>query len=101
LAGDLEFVPSLGVNYCLESDDGFDMFMGLQMEFNSFSAILIDYTANFNDPVDEDKGYLNTSLRLIFYGEIFFEFGLRDLLDNGPGDDQLNRMIKLGFEQSF
>ena len=101
MASNLEFVPSLGVNYCLESDDGFDMFMGLEVEFGGFSAILIDYAANFNDPIDEDKGYLNTSLRLIFYGEIFFEFGLRDLLDNGPGDDQFNRMIKLGFEQSF
>jgi hypothetical protein len=101
VASNLEFVPSLGVNYCLESDNGFDMFMGLKMEFGTFSALLIDYAANFNDPIDADKGYLNTSLRMIFYGEIFFEFGLRDLLDNGPGDDQLNRMIKLGFEQSF
>jgi hypothetical protein len=97
----LEIVPSLGVNYCLEADNGFDIFAGLNMQFGAFSALLVEYTPNFNDPEDEDKGYLNVGLRMIFYGEMFFEFALRDLMGNSPRDEQLNRTIKLGFEQSF
>ena len=93
--------PSLGVNYCFESDGGVDIFGGIEFDFGAMSALLIDYTPNFNDPVDEDKGYLNVGLRLIFYGEMFFEFSLRDLLGNSPNDEQLNRMIKMGFEQAF
>lgn len=100
-SANVEFVPSLGLNYCLESDNRFDMFVGLKTQFATFSALLIDYAPNFDDDLDRNKGYLNVSLRLIFYGEIFFEIALRDLLDNSPGDQQLNRMIKLGFEQSF
>lgn len=97
----VEIAPSLGVNYCLESDDGFDLFGGVMVNFGTFSAFLIDYTPNFNDPLDSDKGYLNIGMRLIFYGEMFFEFSLRDLLDNSPNDEQFNRMIKMGFEQGF
>jgi hypothetical protein len=97
----LEIYPSLGVNYCLESDNGIDVFCGVKAQFGTFSALLVEYTPNLNDPEDEDKGYLNVGLRLIFYSEMFFEFSLRDLLANSPNDEQLNRMIKLGFEQSF
>jgi hypothetical protein len=97
----LEVYPSLGLNYCLESDKGLDIFSGIMVQFGTFSALLVEYTPNLNDPVDEDKGYLNVGLRLIFYGEMFFELSLRDLLANSPEDEQLNRMIKLGFEQSF
>ena len=97
----LEIYPSLGVNYCLESDNGIDVFGAVMFSFGTFSAFLVDYTPNFNDPLDEDKGYLNIGLRLIFYGEMFFEFSLRDLLNNSPNDEQFNRMIKMGFEQGF
>jgi len=97
----LEIVPSLGVNYCLEAERGLDVFTALSIQFGTFSAFLVEYTPNFNDPEDEDKGYLNVGLRMIFYGEMFFEFALRDLLDNSMGSEQLNRTIKLGFEQSF
>jgi hypothetical protein len=97
----LEIYPSLGLNYCLESDNGVDVFGGMMVRFGAFSALLVEYTPNLNDPVDADKGYLNVGLRLIFYGEMFFELSLRDLLANSPEDEQLNRMIKLGFEQSF
>ena len=97
----LEIVPSLGVNYCLEHDNGFDLYSGLSVQFGVFSALLVDYTPNFHDPLDENKGYLNVALRVLFYEEMFFEFALRDLLGNSPNDEQLNRLIKLGFEQSF
>jgi hypothetical protein len=97
----VEIYPSLGMNYCFESDNGIDLFGGVKAQFGTFSAILVDYTPNLNDPLDEDKGYLNVGLQLIFYGEMFFEFAMRDLLGNSPNDEQLNRMIKLGFEQSF
>jgi hypothetical protein len=97
----LQIVPSVGVNYCLEADNGLDLFAGLKAQFGTLSALLVEYAPNFNDPEDEGKGYLNVGLQLIFYGEMFFELGLRDLLGNSPNDEQFNRMIKLGFEQSF
>jgi hypothetical protein len=97
----LEIVPSLGMNYCLEQNKGFDLYCGLDVQFGVFSALLIDYTPNFHDPLDDNKGYLNVALRMIFYGEMFFEFALRDLLGNSPNDEQLNRLVKMGFEQSF
>lgn len=70
-------------------------------QFGTSGAILVDYAANLNDPADNNRGYLNVGLRLMFYGEMFFEFALRDLLENSLADEQFNRMIKLGFEQSF
>lgn len=97
----IEIVPSLGVNYCFEGENRFDMFFGMKTQFGSNSALMIDYSPNFNDDTDKNKGYLNMSLRLIFYEELFFEFALRDLLDNNPDDLQFNRMIRLGYEQFF
>ena len=94
-------VPSLGFNYCFESDNGVDIFSGFMAKFGNSGALLVDYALNLNDPDDQNKGYLNVGLRLLFYGEMFFEFSLRDLLGNNQGDQQFNRCIKLGFEQSF
>jgi len=94
-------VPSLGLNYCLESDNGLDIFSGFIAQFGGSGALLVDYALNLDDPADQNKGYLNVGLRLLFYGEMFFEFSLRDLLGNNPNDQQFNRCIKLGFEQSF
>jgi hypothetical protein len=97
----LGIIPSAAVNYCLESDNGLDVFIGLKIQFGTFSALLFEYTPNFNDPADENKGYLNAGLRLLFYGEMYFDVALRDILGNSPNDEQLNRLIRLGFEQGF
>lgn len=97
----ITIVPCLGLNYCFESDNEFDMFVGFLAQFGHSGAFLVDYSLNLNDPADQNKGYLNVGLRLLFYGEMFFEFSLRDLLGNNTGDQQLNRCIKLGFEQRF
>ncbi len=100
-AGRLGVVPSFGVNYCLEGDNRFDMFAGLKLQFGTSTAFMLDYSPNFSDERDQDKGYLNCSLMFIFYEEIFFEFALRDLLDNSENDLQYNRMIRLGYKQYF
>lgn len=99
----VEFVPSLGVNYCFEGDNRFDMFTGLQIQFGSSSALVFDYSPNFNDDLDQNKGNMNVGLKFIFYDELFFEFALRDLFDNGhsEADQQFNRMIRLGYKQMF
>lgn len=97
----IEVVPSIGVNYCLEGDNRFDLFTGIKLQFGASAAFMLDYSPNFNDEQDQDKGYLNTSLAFIFYEEIFFEFALRDLLDNSENDLQYNRMIRLGYKQYF
>ncbi len=100
-SANLLIVPSLGVNYCFESENQFDMFVGFEAQFGGSGALLIDYSLNLNDPTDRNKGYMNAGLRLLFYGEMYFEFSLRDLLGNNVADQQFNRCIKLGFEQSF
>lgn len=94
-------VSSAGFNYCLESDKGFDAFCGLEARFGSSGALVLDYALNLNDPVDHNKGYFNGALRLLFDGETYFEFAVRDLLGNNVNDQQFNRTVKLGFEQSF
>jgi len=96
-----EIVPSVGVNYALEGDNRFDIFTGIKAQFGTSSALLLDYSPNFRDERDLDNGYLNVSLMFIFYEEIFFEFALRDLLDNSGNDLQFNRMIRLGYVQYF
>ncbi len=99
----IEFVPSLGGNYCFEGNDRFDLFTGFILQFGSSSGLTFDYSPNFNDDTDQNKGNMNIGLKFIFYDELFFEFALRDLLDNGPfaADQQFNRMIRIGFEQFF
>jgi hypothetical protein len=77
------------------------MFFGMKTQFGTSTALMIEYSPNLKDDLDQDKGYLNISLRFIFYEELFFEFALRDLLDNSPDDLQLNRMIRFGYKQSF
>src|SRR4030042_661396 len=97
----VEFIPSIGLNYCFEDENRLDAFTGLRTVFGNTSALNIEYSPNFGDELDQDKGYLNISLQIIFYDEIFFEFALRDLLDNSPGNLQLNRMIRVGYASSF
>jgi hypothetical protein len=97
----IEVVPSIGVNYCLEGDNRFDLFTGIKLLLGTSTAFMLDYSPNFNDERDRDQGYLNTSFLFIFYEEIFFEFALRDLLDNSGNDLQYNRMIRIGYKQYF
>ncbi len=97
----IAFVPSLGINYTFESDDGLNLFIGSKLQLGENTAILLEYDPNFNDPEDQNKGYLNAGLRIIFYEELFFELGIRDLLDNAGDNLQFNRMIKLGYEQTL
>ncbi len=99
---DVEFAPSMGMNYCFEAENRLDVFAGMRTVFGRVSALNIDYCPNFGDERDQDKGYLNISLQIIFYDELFFEFALRDLLDNSPGANmQLNRMIRVGYASCF
>ncbi|UCG91897.1 MAG: hypothetical protein JSV97_12670 [candidate division WOR-3 bacterium] len=97
----IEFMPSIGFNYSFEENGRFDMFLGVMTQFGTSAALLIDYSPNFNDNLDQNRGYMNLALKLIFYEELFFEFALRDLLDNSVGEQQLNRLIKIGYEQVF
>jgi len=96
----LKIVPSMGINYSFEQNGRLDMFGGILFEIGS-TQFIIDYSPNFKDNRDQNKGYLNTGIKFIFYEQLFFEFALRDLLDNSDKDQQLNRMIKIGYQASF
>ncbi|MGB9720806.1 MAG: hypothetical protein ACPL28_04915 [bacterium] len=96
----LMIAPEIGINYSFEQDGRVDMFGGIMFEFGS-TRIMVDYSPNFYDTRDNNKGYLNTGVRFTFYEQIFFEFALRDLLDNSNKNQQLNRMIKIGYQASF
>ena len=96
-----ECVPSMGFNYCLEAEGRFDMFFGVKAFFGTNAAFAVDYSPNLDDDRDQNKGYLNTSLQFIFYEELFFEFAVRDLLDNSLDSLQFNRMIRMGLSQVF
>lgn len=97
----IKIVPSLGVNYSFEESGRLDMFGGIKFGFGTTTQFLADYSPNFGDPQDKNKGYFNTALRFIFYEQLFFEFALRDLLDNSMNNQQLNRMIKIGYQEAF
>lgn len=96
----LEITPNLGINYCIEQENRFDMFAGIRFGIGS-TNIIIDYSPNLFDDRDKNKGYLNTGIRLVFYEQLFFEFALRDLLDNSNKAQQLNRMIKIGYRANI
>jgi len=96
----LTFCPSIGINYSFEDEGRLDIFGGVKFELGNTFRFLTEYTPNFMDQQDQNKGFLNTAIRFVFYEELFFEFALRDLFENYEGD-QLNRMIKIGYQQSF
>lgn len=100
-SSNVKFTPSLGTNYSFEQDGRWDIFMGIETLFGESTAFLLEYSPNFKDPNDQNKGYMNIGLKFIFYEELFFEFDLRDILNNSVGDQELNRLIKIGYEQSF
>ena len=97
----IKLVPSFGLNYCFEEDNRLDMFFGMETLFGEGFAVMLDYSPNLKDNQDQNKGYFNVGLKFIFYEELFFEFALRDLLDNSLNNQQFNRMIRLGYEQIF
>ncbi len=96
---ELKIVPSLGINYSFEKGGRLDLFGGIEFELGS-TVLIFEYSPNFKDDDDQNKGYMNTGIRLVFYEELFFEFAIRDLLENKEGN-QFNRMIKIGYEESF
>lgn len=96
----LSITPSLGMNYCLERDAGFDLFCGFLFQFGSSVQFIVEYSPNFNDTDDLNKGFMNIGLNYIFFEDVFFQFAVRDLLENIEGQ-QFNRMIKFGFQQAF
>jgi hypothetical protein len=96
----LSITPSLSMNYCFERDGRFDMFCGFKFQFGPSVQFIVEYSPNFNDDMDLNKGFFNLGLNYIFFEDVFFQFALRDLLENNEGM-QLNRMIKFGFNQTF
>jgi len=100
-SANISFTPSVGVNYSFEENSHWDMFAAANTVFGSSASFLLEYSPNFNDPLDRNRGYMNVGLRIIFYEQLFFEFDLRDLLNNSIPDQKLNRTIKMGYEQQF
>lgn len=92
--------PSFGINYSFESGGRVDIFGGLKFGLGA-THFIVEYSPNFNDTDDQNKGYLNIGLRYVFFEQLFFEFALRDLLDNSNKGQQLNRMIKIGYRSTF
>jgi hypothetical protein len=97
---DLSIAPNIGINYSFEQDGRLDLFCGINFKIGS-TQLMLDYSPNLGDPSDQNKGYFNTGIRFIFYEQVFFEFALRDLLDNSNENQQLNRMIKIGYKSYF
>lgn len=92
--------PSIGLNYSFEQGGRFDIFGGVKFKIGS-TILMLEYSPNFYDLRDQNKGYLNTGIRFVFNEQTFFEFALRDLLDNSNKAQQLNRMIKIGYKGGF
>lgn len=93
---------AVGINYCLEQPKGLSGYVGVEQHFLSNFSVLADYDLGVNDPDSRRRGYLNCGLRWVFAQALILEFGLRDLLGNSSiSGNQLNRVVKIGYQQWF
>jgi len=92
----------LGLNYSLETEDSKNpsLFAGLTIGVGSGFAFLIDYDLGSNDPTASGPGYFNLGLRWVLNEQSLFEISLRDLFSM-HGEDNLNRMVKIGYFGRF
>ncbi len=96
-----------GLNYSLENDDDdsdIDFFAGVDLSLNREFRLMLEYdfagNDNKNDAVfGSGKGYLNAGFQWTFSDELFLQFNLKNLLENGP--NTVTREFKVGYYQYF
>lgn len=96
-----EFYINGGLNYTLENDDesSLDIFFGQELAIMDQFALLAEYNPALNDPRAGNGGYLNAALRIRLAESVVLDFALRDILGNSA--EELNRLIKIGYQGSF
>jgi len=102
LYGNLSFHG--GINYSLEHSDGnrnLDVFLGFEKMLTDIYSFDCDYDFAFNEGIDEyrENGYLNAGIKGYFAPNIVIEFDVRNILETGR--DGINRVLKLGYLDSF
>jgi len=108
ISKNFDFIGNLsfhgGVNYSLEQTDGnrnLDFFLGLEKSITDVYSFLADYDFGLNEGIEryKENGYLNLGVKGYFAPNIAIEFDVRNLLETG--DDGVNRILKLGYLDSF
>ncbi len=96
-----EFYIYGGLNYTLEDDDrsSLDIFFGQELSVMEQFSLLAEYNPALNDPRAGSGGFLNAALRIRLAEPVVIEFALRDILSNSQ--EELNRLIKVGYQGSF
>ncbi|RKY80714.1 hypothetical protein DRQ07_05285 [candidate division KSB1 bacterium] len=97
-----------GINISLENSDGDkdpNIFFGCHKQINSELVIIAEYNTAINDNSDNaigsGKGYLNCGIRWIFAKQVFVEFDMKNLFENGQNVAGSSREVKLYYTTHF
>ncbi len=98
-----------GTNYSFEDKDdkSGNMFFGINTNVGSEVMLLADYDLALNDDNENSygngRGYLNAGIRGYFAPELYLEFDMLNLTENGKnaGSKKINRVIKICYTNFF
>jgi hypothetical protein len=95
-----------GLNYSLENDDedkDINLFFGADLSFNREFRFLVEYDLARNDNNNRGfgsgDGYLNLGAQWSFSDQLFLEFYLKNVLENGVTNTR--RELKIGYLEFF
>lgn len=96
-----------GLNYSLEDGDGdqeLNIFIGADLSLNREFRAIIEYDLANNDNENEtvfgdDGGYVNTALQWVFSDQLFLQFNLKNILENGSRE--VTREFKISYFEYF
>ncbi|MCD6116261.1 hypothetical protein J7K93_04535 [bacterium] len=97
-----------GINISTETNDGDkdpNVFFGCHKQLNKELVLLAEYNTAINDNSDNavgsGKGYLNFGIRWVFAQQLFIEFDMRNVLENGDKIAGSSREVKLFYVTHF
>tara|TARA_B100000614_G_scaffold80801_1_gene72257 strand:+ start:6398 stop:7201 length:804 start_codon:yes stop_codon:yes gene_type:complete len=112
LGGDTGF--HIGINKTLETEDGdkdFNLFFGIDKEFNRSISLMLEYDAMLNDnknqydyedlSIGKGIGYLNAGLRWSVSENLLLELNFNDINRNQKISQTAHREFKILYSQKF
>jgi len=97
-----------GINLSMENSDGDkdpNIFFGCHKHLNKDLVLLAEYNTAVNDnddnAVGSGKGYLNCGVRWVFAQQLFIEFDIKNILENGNNIAGISREVKLYYTTHF
>jgi len=96
-----------GINYSLENKDNdkqLNVFIGADVTFNEEFHGFVEFDFANNDNkigtrFGSGRGYLNAGLQWIFAEQLFLQFNVKNLMENGP--NKVRREFRIGYFEYF